>query len=130
MKNLCLLICLPILFSSCLSYSRMTSPEVMEPTERTWVFGGQPQVWIGTHGQPTSNSNQWGFTPIIGYRTGSDFGEWGVTLHQQIFFPAVTFDYKHKILERECFHLSGDVAATIGEAPGMQYDLLFGNRTL
>jgi hypothetical protein len=141
MRALIFFVSIPIIFSSCLSYSRMTSPEVMEPTERAWMFGAQPIAQIERKApipnpqNPSANSEskidiEGVFTPVIAYRSGSPIGEWGITLHQQAFYPAATVDYKHKIMERESFHLSGDVAATIGEAPGMQYDLLFGNRTL
>jgi hypothetical protein len=149
MRTIFLFVFAAFLFSSCLSYSRMTSPVIMEPTERSWTIGVQQEgayannafrdhavssdegQWDWQSGNYLDNYSSAGIIPVISYRDGLEElgGEIGVTLFPQ-FFPALAIDYKHRIYRSGNFHLSGDITGTLGFLYGAQYDLLFGNRHL
>ena len=136
MKNYYLIIIIALVFNSCLYYNRITSPEIINKKEHIWMLGGTIEPYE-VLGKGMVSEDLWGipllygFQPIIGYRRG-------IAINQEIgitFFcltPGLVVDYKHKILKQGKVIISGDIAAFGGvERPkGLQYDLLFGNRSL
>jgi len=115
-----------ILMTSCGFTNRMTSPQVLEKSERIWNFG---IVY-----EPTAAENYddgiLGIQPIFGYRSGLGKNqEIGITLYG-VYLPGLVIDHKLKYYEKSNFILTGDIAAFGGliRPIGLQYDLLFGNR--
>ena len=78
------------LLSSCGFTNRMTSPVVLEKSQRIWTYG--------IAFEPTAKINydeiSWGFQPVIGYRSGIGYNqEIGISLYG-IWYPGLVFDHK------------------------------------
>jgi hypothetical protein len=141
MKSLLGILTTIFLFSSCVApYSRMTSPEIMPVSERSWTLGLHELATFESSNQDITyftlgaGTNAFeipdiGLSPFISYRAGSSRGgEWGLTLDPLSF--SVIGDYKHRLVESNTFFLSGDASIYLGTVPGLQYDLLIGNSGL
>ncbi len=118
---------LAIIISSCTSYNRLTSPEILDKEERIWSFGASIDPLTTSNG---SDADLLEFQPLISYRTGLGANsELGITMQGiHMFGPGITIDYKHRFQQFEKNILSGNIAVWGGifRPIGMQYDVLYG----
>lgn len=122
-----LLISVVTLFTSCISFNRLTSPKPVPEKTTQWDFGGtvdpmrfNQDVFIA------------GVEPVVGFRRGiSSRTDIGLRMHG-LYIPQLVFDFKHVFIHRGDFYLSGDLAVMgmVGRSIGPQYDLIFGTELI
>lgn len=121
------LVILSLSLGSCAMNNRMTSPEILEKEEKIVSVGLLSDFIM------EDNEMELYFGDVaVTYRTGlAENHELGFTLYANI-YPALSFDWKHKLIREGNFLISGDLAIFGGyyRPIGYQYDLLIGNSSL